>query len=125
RRLSNSLRVVESRRAAWRCDRREKLASGPHYCGPTYVSGVFNLVATEAEGEVGPVSVSIRIVSARTISVIRIIAPPGAVTIIAVIRIAIAQAVIIEPGISIVRIPGTTSPVTITSPVTTASRVVP
>src|SRR5207249_11117062 len=70
----------------------------------------YNLIATAAEAQIRRVPVSVRIISAGTISVIWIIAPTGSVTIIAGIRIAVAQAVIAEPGISRVRIPGTTFP---------------
>ena len=59
---------------------------GPHYCGPTYISGDLILVP-EAEAHGGPVSVEVRIVT-----VVRTIVPAVAVTVIAtpVIWIAIA-----------------------------------
>jgi len=86
---------------------------------------IYNLIATEAEAQIRRVPVSVRIISAGTISVIWIIAPTGSVTIIAGIRIAVAQAVIAEPGISRVRIPGTTSPVTAASRVIRAPCIAP
>src|SRR5437773_4306079 len=78
-----------------------RLAREPHCCGPlTLMVLIYNLIATEAEAQVRPVPVSVRIVSAGTIPVIWIIAPTGSVTIIACIRIAVAEAGIAEPGIA-------------------------